>query len=279
MNRDLQEVILIMERRHGRDVSRYHESFLAKSLQKRLLATGSQDGGAYGRHLDQNPGEGLALWRTLQNTYSEFFRDPLTFVILEQRVLPALVREMDQAERSEIRIWSAGCAAGQEAYSVAILLEDLAAEGRGGPDYRIFATDIDEGQLEAGRQGRYDQDALQKVRSRHLRAYFQLQGQALQIIPRIRARVDFSTHDLLDQRPVSPPASIYGGFDLILCSNLLFYYRPDLQRAILDKALRGLRPGGYLVTGQAERDLVEQCGALRAVAVPPPVFRLVPARR
>jgi chemotaxis methyl-accepting protein methylase len=279
MSQEIQEIIAIMKGRHGRDVSCYHESFLAKCLRHRLMAAGSQDGQAYGRLLDQNPAEGKALWRSLQNTYSQFFRNPLAFAILEQLVLPALLQEMDASGRPEIRIWSAACAAGQEAYSVAILLDELTvAQGRG-PCYRIFATDIDEAQLAAGRRGLYDQAALQKVRCQHLRDYFQPQGQAHRVMPRLRERVDFSFYDLLDERLLSPPASIYGGFDLILCSNLLFYYRPDLQRSILDKAVRCLAPGGYLVSGQAERALVEQCGALRAVAPPPPVFRLCQAKR
>ena len=273
-NGNHQDILQIMEHGHGLDVSRYHESFLGQTLERRRQATGSQDAQAYARHLAGSREEAQALGRALQNTYSEFFRDPLTFAILEQLVLPGLAQAATLAGGAELRVWSAGCAAGQEAYSVAIMLEDISAARESGLSYRVFATDIDEVQLAAGRRGLYERAALGGVRLRHLEAYFAPQGQAHQILPRLRQRVDFSSHDLLDQRLASPPASIYGGFYLILCGNLLFYYRPALQRAMLDKLTRCLAPGGYLATGRTERLLVEQWGGLTAVAAPAPVFRM-----
>jgi chemotaxis protein methyltransferase CheR len=173
----------------------------------------------------------------------------------------------------EIRIWSAACAAGQEAYSVAILLEDMAAE-RGKPiPFRIIATDVSDAQLAIARKGVYDDDAVRNVRLRHLRRYFSEQGKAYVIAPGLRDRVDFSSYDLLDERSSSPPASIYGDFDIVLCCNLLFYYRPSVRRLILERVRRGLSPNGYLVTGEAERAIVQDAGGFRAMTPPTAVFR------
>ena len=108
---------------------------------------------------------------------------------------------------------------------------------------------------------------------------FSRKGEAYAIAPRLRERVDFSTYDLLDRGSSSPPASIYGGFDLVICSNVLLYYRPQIQRLILGKLRRSLAPGGYLVVGETERQIVENAGGLKAVAAPASIFQSTTRRR
>ena len=90
--------------------------------------------------------------------------------------------------------------------------------------------------------------------------------------------MDFSVYDLLDDG-TCPPASIYGGFDLVLCSNVLLYYRPKTQRLILDKVRRSLAPSGYLITGETEREIVAGAGGFRVVAPPATVFQQMQSRR
>jgi chemotaxis methyl-accepting protein methylase len=258
---------------HGLDLSPFDEIFLAKALQGRLEATSA---GTWALYLDRLAGdraEAEALLQSLNIGYSEFFRNPLTFALLEQLVLPAIVAGKEKAGPGEIRIWSAGCAAGQEAYSIAILLEDLAAARQRPVPYRIIATDISVTALAAARKGIYDSAAVRNVRLKHVRDYFVAQGDEYAIAPRLRSRVDFSAYDLLDERSGCPPASLYGDFDLILCCNLLFYYRPDMRRRILDKLCGALSHGGYFVTGEAERAVLAEQAGLRAVAPPAAVFR------
>lgn len=275
----LDEIISLMARVHGRDLSCYDQGFLRKTLRQRLAASGAPGAQAYAQRLADDPREALDLWRALGITYSEFFREPLTFAVLEQLVLPGLWQEMAELGRPELRLWSAACAAGQEAYSLAILLDELAS-GRGQePAFRIFATDICLESLAQGREGLYHAQAMQNVRLKHLDGWFARQGEAYQVPPRLRERVDFSFHDLLDQRLASPAASIYGDFDLVMCSNLLFYYRPDIRGLILERVGRSLRAGGYLVTGQAERAMVEQAPGLRALAPVTAVFRKADQQR
>ena len=266
-------IIRAVQQAPGGDVSAYDPSFLLNSAEKRRLATGLESVADYGDYLAAHREEAELFCRSLHIAYSDFFRNPLTFALLEQVVLPGLAEARKKTGRGEIRVWSAGCAAGQEAWSVAILLEELTAGAAPPLSYRIFATDHSEPDLALARAGVYSRDAVGNVRSRHLRNYFSRQGEAFAILPRLRERVDFSAGDLLDATSGSPAASIYGDFDLVLCCNVLFYYQPAVRQRILDKLCRALAPGGYLMTGEAERDWVAKHHGLRSVTPPAAVFQ------
>jgi chemotaxis protein methyltransferase CheR len=261
-----------MRRAHGLDLARYDESFLAQVIEKRQAAAADATAGDYAARLSADRAEAEALSRALLITYSEFFRNPLACAVLEQLVLPGLRQVCQKERRAELRIWSAGCAAGQEAYSVAILLEELSVASLEEVPYRVFATDLSEPDLAAARSGAFGELAMGNVRLRHMAAHFLKSGESYAIAPRIRDRVDFSLYDLLDPRTTCPPASVYGDFDLVLCSNVLFYYRPDAQAFILDKVRQCLTPHGCLVTGEVERRVVTGAGGFRQVANPAPVF-------
>jgi chemotaxis protein methyltransferase CheR len=260
-----------MREAHGVDISIYDASFLAKTVAQRMRVVGVDTIAAYGRILEESEADALAGALTI--TYSEFFRNPLAFALLESVVLPGMVHECARTHRSEIRVWSAGCAAGQEAYSVAILLDELLASQGDTLAVRIFATDRSFDEVASARRGVYDEAALGNTRLKHVRAHFAQQGNVYEVIPRLRDRIDFSVYDLLDGRGTCPPASIYGGFDLVFCSNLLFYYTPEVRESILGQVRGCLSDRGYLVTGEAEKGIVEQAGGLRAVAPPAAVYQ------
>ncbi|MDE4908009.1 protein-glutamate O-methyltransferase CheR [Methanogenium marinum] len=267
MKTDLQKVITVMSRAYGTDLSCYDESVLSKSLETRCIETSSATIDEYCTYLSEHREEAGALSRSLQNTHSEFFRNPLTFALLESLVLPSLLMERQGAEGRGIRVWSAGCAAGEEAYSIAILLNERATASEHPAPYQIFATDISEDELAHAKSGVYDAARVQNVHLKHLHTYFHSRGDTYTVIPRLQDHIDFSRYDLLDEHSISPPTSIYGGFDLIFCANLLFYYRPEVRQSILEKLNHSLVPGGYLVTGEAEREMVEQLDNIY------PVFR------
>ena len=270
----LDAVVTVMDQSHGLDVSVYNEFFLAKSLEKRRQLTACDTTAAYLKRLAEDGTEAEAFHRSLRVVYSEFFRNPLAFALLEQLILPGLV-EGKARSGGEVRIWSAGCAAGQEAWSVAILLDELAAACARPVPFRIFATDLSEGDLVLARGGVYNATAVGNVRLRHLNGCFSRQGDAYAIAARLKDRVDFSVYDLLDGGTTCPPACIYGNFDLVLCSNVLLYYRPEALQLILNKLRRSLAPGGYLITGETERQIVASVDGFRAVAPPAAVFRRV----
>jgi len=181
---------------------------------------------------------------------------------------------------AQFRIWSAGCAAGQEAWSIAILLEEASTARDNKPGaYHIFATDRAEDELVLARRGIYSASALGNVRQRQLECCFFRQGDTYAVTDRLKDKVDFSTYDLLDLNSSSPAESIYGNFDLILCCNVLYYYRPEIQQRILDKLKRNLAAGGYLVTGEAERQFVVSGSGLNAITPAMSIFKRSPYRR
>lgn len=262
-----------MRNNYSRDITPFAETFLAQSLDKRLEATSIDSAAAYVLHLAKDRVEAETFIHSLNIGYSEFFRDPLVFALLAQMILPGLIEEKRKSGRPEIRIWSAGCAAGQEPLSVAILLDQLAADRELPVSFRIIATDVSDTALATARRGQYAASEVKNVPLRYIESCFHRQGGAYQVVERVRTMVDFSTYDLLDACSICPPASIFGDFDLILCCNLLFYYQPAVRRALLAKIDRCLAPKGYLVTGETERAIVEEIGNFRAAAPPAVVFR------
>jgi len=269
MKNELQHLIASVHQIQAMDISCYDESFLAKTLEKRLSETSIPSLSSYLEYLSLSREEAEALIRSLDVNYSDFFRNPLVFDLLEYFILPRIMDE----KSGQVRIWSAGCASGQEPYSIAMILDDFACQSGKLMHSRIFATDKTESDLEFARRGIYSDEAVQNIRLRHIRKYFTRSGETYVILARLKEVIDFSAHDLLHSPFSSPPSSIYGDFDLIFCCNLLYYYRPEVQQIILSQIGRTLTPNGFLVTGETEKAIVEKNGGYIAVAPPITVFR------
>jgi chemotaxis protein methyltransferase CheR len=267
----LDTIIRTMERMHGLDISDYELSFLDRTIDRRLKATGCQTRDIYlAEHLQKDTTEAMALHRSLCVGFSAFFRDSLTFALLENQILPDLVEKARKTGRTRLRIWSAGCAAGQEAWSIAILLDEVTAPADRKKAWCILATDLYGPDLALARAGVYSSTELGNVRLRHLNACFIREGQEYAVAEYLREQVEFADYNLLAPGTLCPPASIYGDFDLVLCCNVLFYYRFPQQIRILDKLLGCLAPGGYggdeflLVMPEAgEKQAFQTCQRIR----------------
>ena len=244
-----------------------------KTLAKRLAATGIECSIAYAEQISDSTEEADAFSDLLQIPYSEFFRNQLTFSLLEQWILPSLAADKRKAGSGEVRVWSAGCAAGQEIYSIAMLIDEMNESAEDKVAFRLFATDYSSKELALAQHGVYHEDVVRNVRQKHIWKYFAAEGDSYRLNDRIKNLVDFSEYDLLDKESSSPPASIFGDFDLVFCSNLLFYYRTEVQQEILGKICRSMSPNGYLISGEAERDIVSRHECFRAVAPPSAIFQ------
>ena len=242
------------------NISIYDNSFVEKAVESRMAVIGCKTIEKYQELIDGTSSEEDALFSSLHIHFSEFFRNPLTFAVLEQIVLPRLIRQARSEGRREIRIWSAGCAAGQEPYSVAILLDEMLNGNDKSIDYRIFATDACETQIARARKGRYTEESFGGMTLKRFNSWFSRSGAEYVVNSRLTQRIDFSVFDLLDNRLSCPSASIFGGFDIVLCCNMLFYYKPEIRKGILNKLAHCLGRGGYLVTGEAERGFVLENG-------------------
>lgn len=270
-------ILHFVRRARGFDVTSYCRSILSCRVDDRMATVGAGGHAEYLGILETSPEEVDRLVEALTIKVSGFFRDPLVFEYLGEIVLPALLAAGGGAAGTGPRVWSAGCASGEEPYSVAILLHDFARRVRRPADATIFATDVDENALGRGREALYSRESLGNVRLGLLDSSFSKEGELYRVIPEVAARVSFSLHDLAGPGNSAPAESVFGSFDLVLCRNVLIYFEADLQQRVFDRLCRSLAPGGYLLLGPAEGLSGPWAGRLRRVSGCTGLFRK-PAR-
>ena len=193
---------------------------------------------------------------------SQFFRNPSMFAELEARILPQLLRRA-AAEGRPLRLWSVGCAGGEEPYSLALLLDELAPEG---PEVSILGTDVSFSILERARAGLFEPQRLAEVPAEVRERYFVREGRDFRLAERIRRRVRFECHNMLTD-PDYPPA------DLIVCRNVMIYFSRDEQEKILVRFAGALPAGGFLVLGKAEMLLGESRRLYQPESVAERIYR------
>jgi chemotaxis protein methyltransferase CheR len=244
---------------------------VCRRLRRRLTELGLGDLDAYREHLRQHPEEWAVLDGLTPITISRFSRDRAVFASIEQDVLPALAGSALAAGRPRLRAWSAGCASGEEPYTLALMWLLALAPRFAGLGFEILATDRDATMLRRARRARYERASLRELPPRWRADGFTLEDGLHVLRPEPRRLVGIRRHDLGDAAPAGP-------FDLVLCRNAAFtYFAAERQRAVRDRLAAVLRPGGALVLGLHEElpgpaPAFESWGA-RAV------FRRIPDRR
>jgi len=244
----------------GIDISKYDEAFLMKTLRRRMKETTFESEAAYYSHVEQSQTESNIFLNSLQISYTEFFRNTLTFSVLEKIIIPSIIQNKLTSGRNEIRVWSAACASGQETYSLAMLLHEFRNGSSGKINFRIFATDQSELQIKEAQKGQYPESALNSLMLKRVNRWFTKHGETYIVNPELKENIEFSVFDLLNDKFSCPPASIFGDFDLIVCANILFYYQPEFQNKIIKKTRNCLSDNGYFITGETERDILNQYG-------------------
>ncbi len=245
-------VVAFAAARRGFRSAGYCVPVLERRVRERIAAAGAAGAADYLRLLASSLPELDLLVEALTVKVSAFFRDPLVFEYLNELVFPSLLARKAAEGNRSIRVWSAGCAGGEEPYSVAILLHELSRRETPPTDVTIFATDVDERALSRGREALYPESAVANVRLGLLSSSFRREGEAWRVAPEIARLVRFSVHDLLDGRTAAPAESIFGTFDLVLCRNVLIYFDPAAQAAAFSGLVRSLAEGGHLLLGQSE---------------------------
>lgn len=243
----LHDILILLRTGTGHDFKHYKRATVLRRIERRMQVTAQPDLGAYYRYLLSNPEETKALLGDMLIGVTNFFRDREAFEALERDIVPQLVGAAvsAQPEKEEIRIWSAGCSTGEEAYSLAMLVNDQLQLEDSKASLQIFATDIDERAISFGRAGLYPQAIVTDVPPTRLRHYFIKEDEHYRIRKEIREKVLFAKHSLLSDPPFSQ-------IDLIVCRNLLIYLDREVQREILQMFHFALRPGGFLFLGSSE---------------------------
>ncbi|WP_414708295.1 chemotaxis protein CheB [Pseudomonas sp. UBA6310] len=242
--RALRDVINLLRNRTGHDFRHYKRATVLRRIERRMQVNAKQSLPAYLDYLLENNGETHALLGDMLIGVTNFFRDREAFEALERDIIPLLFEENTDEER-EIRVWSAGCSTGQEAYSLAMLLSDQAELDGRPAKLQVFATDIDERAIAVGRAGIFPEAIITDVTPTRLRQFFTKEQTYYRIKKEIREKMLFAQHSLLRDPPFSK-------LDLISCRNLLIYLDRDVQHDILRMFHFALRPGGYLFLGSSE---------------------------
>ncbi len=250
--REIELILKYLKRERNVDFSGYRPSMVERRLASRRVACGAADFTGYLLALEKSPEEMDALLDALTINVSGFFRDPLVFDVLEKQVIPILLQEKNVSGDRYLRVWSAGCASGEEPYSLAVLLRETPILSSTDMVVRIFGTDIDTEALRKAARGYYTDESIKNVRFGFFQKYFLPSGEGYLLSPDIQRMVSLSYHDLMSDRGESPSESVYGDFDLVLCRNFLIYLDMESQAEVLAKLDRAIRPGGFLVLGEAE---------------------------
>ncbi|HKR00105.1 MAG TPA: chemotaxis protein CheB [Pyrinomonadaceae bacterium] len=239
----LRELLALLRARTRHDFSNYKRATLLRRIERRLQVTESEDIPAYLQHVRQHPDELQGLLRDLLISVTNFFRDPEAFRLLRSEVVPRLFEDRDAND--QIRVWVPGCATGEEAYSIAMLLAGHAESLANAPTIQVFATDIDEEGLAVGRNGIYPHTIAADVSPEQLKRFFIRDGQYYRVLRELREMVLFAPHNILRDPPFSK-------LNLVSCRNLLIYINRQMQDRILEIFHFALKPGGFLFLGTSE---------------------------
>jgi two-component system, chemotaxis family, CheB/CheR fusion protein len=265
-DQDLEVLLDYLRRSRGFDFTGYKRTSLSRRIDKRMQDVGVDSYLGYLDHLEVDPDEFTQLFNTILLNVTSFFRDPPAWDYLAAEILPQIMA--DKAQGEPVRIWSAGCASGEEAYTLAM----VAAEAMGADAVRdrvkIYATDLDEEALSQARQARYTAKQIEGVPPELLERYFEHNGDTYTFSKELRRSVIFGPHNLIKDAPIPR-------IDLLVCRNTLMYLNSETQSQVLARFSFALREGGYLMLGKAEM-LLAHSNLFASVDLKRRVFRKVP---
>ncbi|MFW5740446.1 MAG: CheR family methyltransferase, partial [Myxococcota bacterium] len=243
----LRTITSLLRTQTGFEFGHFQTTVVVENVARRMQLLRLEDLGAYAAIVREQPQEARALSEDLLASVTSFFRDREVFEALEGSIIPKLLEaKVEAGSASEpVRLWSVGCATGEEAYSLAIVLTEAAARLDLPPWFRIFATDVQPKAIGHAREGRYLEGIEADVSPERLRRFFLEEPGGYRVRNELRDRVMFASLDLLRDPP-------FGRLDLILCRDLLTRFRIELHPAVLRVFHQSLLPNGLLVLGASE---------------------------
>ena len=239
----IEQLIALLRKETGVDFSFYKPSTILRRIERRMGIAQMITIEEYVHHLSQSSQAVKALYKDLLISVTRFFRDPEAFEILRRKVIPEIFAQGSGDQ--PIRIWVAGCATGEEAYSIAILCAEQMEDSKKNLDVKIFATDLDKEALDHAGRGAYPESIVVDLPDEKLRRYFIKEGNSYYVQRNIRQMVVFAAHNILSDPPFTK-------INLVTCRNLLIYLQPVLQHRVMTSFGFALYPRGYLFLGSSE---------------------------
>ncbi|HEX8867290.1 MAG TPA: protein-glutamate O-methyltransferase CheR, partial [Lentzea sp.] len=240
---NFEEVLHYLKESRGFDFTGYKRTSLMRRVRHRMTQIGVEDYGDYIDQLQVNADEFSVLFNTILINVTAFFRDPEAWKYLRDEVIPGLIA--DRGPEEPIRVWSAGCASGEEAYSLAIALAEALGPERFRQQVKIYATDVDDEALAHARHASYVERDLQSMPDELAAKYFEQQNGRYSFRKDLRRSVIFGRNELVQDAPISR-------IDLLVCRNTLMYFNQETQAKILGRFHFALVPKGVLFLGKAE---------------------------
>lgn len=242
-DRELDIFLEYLKQNQGCDLTVYKHSTLKRRLAVRMRQIGIDSYSSYLDYIKHHSNELASLLDTIFINFTGFFRDPDAWEYIADEVIPKIISKKKPHE--QIRIWSASCASGEEAYTLALLFVEALGVEQYLQQVQIYATDVDEAALRQARQHRYNKSDVAGVPSRLLNKYFEPTPQGYIFNPTLRRRVIFARHNLLEDAPISK-------LDLLVCRNTLMYFNQEAQVKILIRFHFALKNFGFMFLGKAE---------------------------
>lgn len=242
-DQEFEALLEYLRQRRGFDFTGYKRTSLRRRVSKRMNMVGIENFRDYLDYLEVHPDEFTNLFNTILINVTAFFRDASAWDYLAQEVIPRIVE--GRAADEPIRVWSAGCASGEEAYTLAILLAEALGPEQFRHQVEIYATDVDEEALAQARQASYSPKALEPLPVELRARYFEALENRYVFRPDLRRAVTFGRHDLVQDAPISC-------LDLLVCRNTLMYFNAETQGRILGRFHPALNDNGFLFLGRAE---------------------------
>ena len=239
----LRDIFVQIRVRTGHDFTNYKRPTMLRRISRRMAVNEIADLAGYAAMVRDRADELQALLKDLLISVTHFFRDAEAFDVLQARVIPQLFQGKD--EEDQVRVWVAGCATGEEAYSIGILLLECAGGLASPPAVQVFATDLDGASIGVARQGLYTLNDAADVSPDRLRRFFTKEGEAYRVRQDLRESILFSQHNIIKDPPFSH-------LDLVSCRNLLIYLNRTAQRRVMEVVHFALSPGRFLFLGSSE---------------------------
>lgn len=240
---DINRILMLLRSNTGHDFSQYKKSTIARRIDRRMAMHNIDSREVYARYLKEHPAEAGKLFKELLINVTNFFRDPEAFEVLKRDVLPLLFS--DKPDDYVFRAWVAGCATGEEAYSIAILLREYMDETQTERKVLLYATDLDDDAIAVARAGLYPPNIAQDMSAERLRHYFVREETGYRIKKSIREMLVFAIQNVIKDPP-------FTRLDLLSCRNLMIYLEPEVQNHLIPAFHYALKPGGVLFLSPSE---------------------------
>jgi two-component system, chemotaxis family, CheB/CheR fusion protein len=242
-NASLAIIFQLLRRSTGLDFTHYRQTTILRRIQRRMVVHKIEKLNEYVKYVQRNPAEIKALYQDMLINVTSFFRNPRVFEAMKSEVFPGIMK--NRGHEASIRVWTPGCASGEESYSVAMALLEFLGDKSSEVPIQFFGTDVSEASITKARSGIYPENIQGDVSPERLRKFFSKVESGYRISKSIRDMCIFAQHNLLNDPPFSQ-------MDLICCRNLLIYLEPVLQTRVISLFHYAARPNGFLVLGTSE---------------------------